>query len=177
MSRNERAHEAIQRAEDLGLRLQFDTGLMVVEQGAETIDQVARNNIIAGLGGSEGTPTHPSSAGCLLPYVRDLLKRRAMAARAKERYLGQKVWTPDLGWGTLADADGTVGHLIVEFKTRSGLNQISVSPKNALLVIAEEKKPAPPLAHAEQKPQRKGILALLRRNSAGSNETFGGGEQ
>jgi hypothetical protein len=80
MDRNEKVHESIERATRLGLRLEFDSGLVLVKP-TESRDPERQRETITELG----------------KYLRDirmLVKRRATGARTKA-FDGQRIWSEE----------------------------------------------------------------------------------
>ena len=177
MDRTEKAREVIQRTEELGLKLRFDSGLMVAVKG--TIDHEQCEHIVEELGGNPSTPTQPNVAGYLLPYVRTILLRRAIAARASQ-CVGRRVWSPEFGWGTVVDADGVLGTLTVEVENSAGRkSRVSATAEDVVVIVAdEEEQSVSSSGGAEPKPDkpRRGILEMLRRTPSGTKVLSAGRE-
>ncbi len=166
MDRTEKATEVIQRTEDLGVKLKFDSGLMVLVKGRATLDQEQCECIVEELGGNPGTPTQPNVAGYLLPDVRAILLRRAIATRAKQ-CVGRRVWSPKFGWGTVVDTDGVLGSLTVEVEISAGRkSRVFATAEDVVVIVAdEEEQSGSSNAGTEPKPDkpRRGIFEMLRR--------------
>jgi hypothetical protein len=170
MGRTEKACEVIEQTEDLGLKLKFDSGLMVLVRGGATLDQEQCEHIVEQLGGNPGTPTQPNAAGYLLPHVRDILLRRAIADRAKQ-FVGRRVWSPEFGWGTVVGTDGVLGSLTVEVENSAGRkSQVSATAEDVVIVADEEEQSVSSTAGNEPKPDkpRRGIFEMLRRTPSGA---------
>jgi hypothetical protein len=94
MDRTEKAIALIERAEQLGLGLKLDSGLILVKQ-TKSGDPDRQSAIIAEL-------------GKYISDVRALEQRSAIGNRAKG-FVGQRVWFQDLGDGTLEGANNDGG--------------------------------------------------------------------
>jgi hypothetical protein len=169
MDRTEKADEVIQRTEDVGLKLKFDAGLMVAVKG--TIDDEQCEQIVEELGGGRGAPAQPNVAGYLLPYVRTILLRRAIAARASQ-CVGRRVWSPELGWGTVVGTDGVLGTLTVEVENSAGRkSRVSATAEAVVVIVAdEEEQNVSSSGGTEPKSDkpRRGIFEMLRRTPSGT---------
>ena len=179
MDLSEKACEVIQQTEDLGLKLKFDSGLMVLVKGEATLDQEQCENVVEKLGGNAGTPTQPNIAGFLLPHVRDILLRRAIATRAKQ-FVGRRVWSPEFGWGTVVGTDGVLGSLTVEVQNPAGRKSWVIgAAKDVVVIVAEEgEQSVSSTAGSEPKPDkpRRGIFEMLRRAPSGTKTLSAGRE-
>jgi hypothetical protein len=171
MDRTEKASEVIQQTELLGVKLKFDSGLMVVVNGRARLAQEQCERIVEELGGNPGTRTQPNVAGYLLPHVRTILLRRAIAARAQQ-CVGRRVWSPVFGWGTVLDADGILGTLTVEIEISAGRKtQVSATAEDVVVIVdAEEEQSVTSIAGNEPRPDkpRRKILEMLRRTPSGT---------
>ena len=122
MDANEKAKELIERAKKLGLRLEFDTGLIVAKSTGSG-DPTAQDDIIAEL-------------GKYIHEVRRLVARRAMAVRAKE-FLGQRIWSEE-GEGVLASASGDGDFSIsLERDGSRHSHTVSVRAESMLIVLSK----------------------------------------
>jgi hypothetical protein len=144
--RTEKAIELVERSQTLELRLEFDTGILVLvkPKGSSNGDFIAE-------------------LGKYLPDVRRLVERRAMAARANE-FLGRQIWSQD-GEGVLASASGD-GELSVTI-LREGFQhpQTLTAKAEALLFVLDEEDFANGASapHDDKpKPEPRGILDRLR---------------
>src|SRR3974390_1666015 len=86
----ERTEELIGRAERIGVRLNYDQGLVTVSI-PRTID-------------SEIETAMMKELEALRASVRDLLKRRAISRRAKD-FVGSRVWIMESGAGSLVEVE------------------------------------------------------------------------
>lgn len=177
MDRSEKAREVIQQTEDLGLKLKFDSGLMVAVKG--TIDHEQCEHIVEELAGNPGTPTQPNVAGYLLPYVRTILLRRAIAARASQ-CMGRRVWSPEFGWGTVVGTDGVLGTLTVEVENSAGRkSRVSATAEAVVVIVADEEDQSVSSSGGTEpksdKPRR-GIFEMLRRTPSGTKVISAGRE-
>jgi hypothetical protein len=177
MDRTEKAGEVIQRTEDVGLKLKFDAGLMVAVKG--TIDDEQCEHIVEKLGGEPGTSTQPNVAGYLLPHVRNILLRRAIAARASQ-CVGRRVWSPEFGWGTVAGADGVLGTVTVEVNNSAGRKSLVCATAEDVVIVADEdEQSVSSSARTEPKTDkpRRGIFEMLRRTQSGAKVLSAGQEE
>ncbi len=122
MDRMEKALEVLARAERVGLRPEFDSGLLVVKRTVSG-DPTRQDDIIAEI-------------GKYLSEVRRLVYHRAMAVRAND-FLGEQMWSEE-GDGVLASAsiDGDLAITI----TKEGFRhrQTVTSKPESLFVIVDE---------------------------------------
>src|SRR5580704_3559643 len=111
------------RAEELGLRAEFDSGFVVMKYTPNG-DTDRQTEILEELGNQ-------------IVHVRRFAQH-AIAARGKE-LLGQRVWFPDHGEGTLRDAggDGLLDVLIIK-NAASGRPQSFSAYAEHLLVLVED---------------------------------------
>lgn len=178
MDLSEKACEVIQQTGHLGLKLMFDSGLMVLVKGEATLDRECEQ-IVEKLGGNPGTPTQPNIAGYLLPHVRDILLRRAIATRAKQ-FVGRRVWSPEFGWGTVVGTDSVLGSLTVEVQNPAGRKSLLIAAAKDVVVIVdeEEEQSVSSTAGNEPKPDRprRGIFEMLRRTPSGTKVLSAGRE-
>jgi hypothetical protein len=131
MDRNERVQQLMQQAEKLGLRLEFDCGLLLVRR-PQSGDPDRQEAIIAQLA------RYPSD-------VHRLMQRRASGIRGKD-FVGARVWSPD-GAGTLVGGsdDGTLTVRVGTELRRSDEDEVSrsqmtiVAGAENLLVVVDEK--------------------------------------
>lgn len=153
-SRSEKVLELLKRLENLGLRLQFDCGLMTAIEAPEG-DPERRRMLMEELG----------------KYFHELfnvLQQRAIGARAKE-LCGQSVWSPEFGEGVVVGADGGVG-LNISFQ-KSALRSpqtIRVTADSVLIVVQKDAEGSLSVVPDEPRSTKssKGFLGqLLRRNS------------
>jgi hypothetical protein len=121
--RTEKATELIERATKLGLRFEFDSGLILVKR-TETGDPQRQDDIIAEI-------------GKYLSEVRRLVYLRAMAVRAKD-FLGQRIWSGE-GEGVLASAS-VDGDLSITVTQEGFRHQRTVTAKaeSLLIVVGQE---------------------------------------
>jgi hypothetical protein len=128
MYSGEKAIELVERAKDFGLHVEFDSGLVIVERMAtDESGEAARRH--RGIGEN-------------ITRIRHLLQLRAIGARGKE-FVGQRVWFPDYGKATLANAnsDGSLGVSIKNLA--SGRPQsFSASAENLVIVVDAASAPA-----------------------------------
>jgi hypothetical protein len=87
--KSEKARELIEQARRLGLRVDFDSGLVVLEQTGSG-DPELRRALVAEL-------------FTYLAAVRDLLAKRSLGAAA-EKFVGQRIWS-ERGEGTLVSTN------------------------------------------------------------------------
>ena len=154
MDRGERVQQLMQEAENVGLRLEFDCGLLVVEQ-AQSANPDRQEAIIAQLA----------------KYAADvhrLLERRAAGARAAA-FVGGRIWG-EMGPGILIRGLEN-GELTVrvsaemrrsdQFETRQSQVSIGAEAQNLLIIIA-----AAPASPGEPTPEpRGGFFDRLRSSS------------
>jgi hypothetical protein len=117
----EKVNNLVERAENHGLRLEFDSGFLMVKQMAAG-DSEKQNEIIEEL-------------GKFIVHLRRLAEHRAIAARAKQ-FVGSRVLLPEYGAGRLLGSD-TDGHLNVSIQkkeSRSSLT-LSASAKDLLIIV------------------------------------------
>jgi hypothetical protein len=124
MDRMEKAVEVLARAERVGLRPEFDSGLLVVKR-AVSGDPTRQDDIIAEI-------------GKYLTEVRRLVYHRAMAVRAND-FFGQRIWSEE-GDGVLASAS-IDGNLAITM-TKEGFRhrQTVTSKPESLFIIVDEAK-------------------------------------
>jgi hypothetical protein len=120
----EKAIEVLTRAEKHGLRLEFDSGLLVAKR-TEYGDPQMQDDIIAEIG------RH-------LRAVRRLVSLRAVAVRANA-FVGQRIWSEE-GEGVLASGSGD-GDLAITI-TKEGFRhrQTLMTHAESFLVIVDEAK-------------------------------------
>jgi hypothetical protein len=117
--RAEKAIELVEQAQTLGLRLEFDSGLLLLVRRKGS----SAGAFIAELGG-------------YLSDVRRLIERRAIAARANE-FLGQRIWSAE-GEGVLAGASSD-GELSVTIRREGAQRPLTLTSKaEALLLILDD---------------------------------------
>lgn len=154
MDRNEKVNELVKRLENLGLRLQFDCGLMTAIEAQEG-DPERRRMLMEELG----------------KYFRELfnvLRHGAISARANE-LRGQSVWSPEFGEGVVVGADGG-GGLTISFQNSAlrSPQTIRVNADSVLIVVQKDAEGPSSLAPDEPRSTKssKSFLGqLLRRNS------------
>ena len=122
MDRMEKAVEVLARAEMVGLRPEFDSGLLVVKRKVSG-DPTRQDDIIAEI-------------GKYLSEFRRLVYHRAMAVRAHD-FLGQQIWSEE-GDGVLSSASSD-GDLAITI-TKEGFRhrQTVTSKPESLFVIVDE---------------------------------------
>ncbi len=130
MLRRNEVELMMERAENLGIHLKFDCGLVLVEQTA-TADPEASVLMIEQLG------KHRHE-------IHSILERRTISARAKH-LLGRRVWFPEFQDGRLTEVNGD--QLIALVSGRS----ISVLAKDILILPATT--PSSPAAHTPRSPE------------------------
>jgi hypothetical protein len=116
--------ELLERAETLGVRLEFDSGLNLANLAAGDLDR--QLDIIAEI--------------CQLHYfgeIRRILERRAAVARVKQ-FIGRPIWFPGYGEGVLRDASST-GLLELSMKNLSPASShvamLQADARKILLII------------------------------------------
>jgi hypothetical protein len=148
MYEDERAIELVNRAERLGLHLQFESGMNVVKYapGGDANGQI---EILAALARN-------------IVAVRRLIQKRAIGARGK-KLLGARIWDEERGEGTLTRAEED-GSLTISFEKIPGLQSArSVSASgDSLLVLVEDDVADPAVAETTPEKSKKGILERLR---------------
>src|ERR1700722_14998946 len=135
MDRTEKLHAMIERAERLGLRLEFDSGLIVVRQ-MQPGDPERQDAIIEELG------KHLSD-------VYRFVQRRAIGARATE-LAGQRIWS-EYGEGGLARGRNDGGLFISKISPERGAQSL-MSNAGGLLMCEpnNEGANAPPAPHEDE---------------------------
>ena len=154
MDRSEKVLELLKRLENLGLRLQFDCGLMTAIEAREG-DPERRRMLMEELG----------------KYLHELfyvLQQRAIGARAKE-LCGLSAWSPEFGEGVVAGADGG-GGLTISFQNSAlrSPQTFRVNADSVLIVMQKDAEGPSSLVPDEPRSTKssKGFLdQLLRRNS------------
>ncbi len=151
MIRDEKVHPSMGRAEKLGLRVEFDSGLLAVVTPPAPGDPERQDAVIAELGKYRSN------------IRRLVVEGRASAARANE-LLGQRIWS-QYGEGVLASASGD-GSLTIKV-AREGFRNSQTLTANAqsLLVIVVKGADGAASPHNEEaKPvePRRGIFKRLR---------------
>jgi hypothetical protein len=144
----------LKRLENLGLRLQFDCGLVTAIEAQEG-DPEKRRMLMEELG------------KCFHELF-NVLQQRAIGARAKE-LCGQSVWSPEFGEGVVVGADGG-GGLNISFQTSAlrSPQTIRVNADSVLIVVqkdAEGPSPVVPDEPRSTKSSKSFLGHLLRRNS------------
>jgi hypothetical protein len=166
MDVNEKAVELLKRAENVGMRVDFDSGFLTVEL-TDTDDPENQRAILEALMQS-------------LPEVRRLTEVRAMAVRAKE-FLGKKILSFDgtamlekaggygdgkiiaiVKEGTLAGIDDR-GGLTVSIVSE-GRSQRLTSKAEDLLVVLEGAAGASSPQNDKPAAERRGLLDRFRRS-------------
>jgi len=124
----EKLSELLDRAQKYGISLVFDGGVIVVKKGT-TDDPVRQRDTIDEL-------------GKYLVHLRALVERRAIGACGK-KYLGQKIWLPDYGEGTLTEAndDGSLSVLVKSHHSQSP-QALTARGENLLIIIEDSAVPA-----------------------------------
>jgi hypothetical protein len=150
VDRTVKAKVVMERAENFGLRLKFDSGLIVVEQAATADPEICAVMV--------------EELGRYLGEIRSHLERCAIATRAKG-LRGQRIWFPECGEGRLTDVqgDGQLIALVKQDESRSPLN-VSVQAEDILILLVEASS-SPDDKPRSEKP-RKSILQLLRGSKA-----------
>jgi hypothetical protein len=151
VDRTEKVNELMARAERLGLRLEFDSGLLIVSRTA-TADPERQWGVVEEL-------------GKYLPEVRTFLERRAIFVRANQ-LLNQPVWSPEFGQGQVESAESN-GRLCASFQ-RDGSQRattLGVSADSLFLILEKEGATPTPLEDQAKsdKPQKGFFGQLLRR--------------
>jgi hypothetical protein len=142
----EKVNELMERAKSCGLRMEFDSGLLIVKQ-AETHESVKQRDVIEQL-------------GKYLVHVRRLVERRAHGARAQE-YRGQKIWSQDYGDGELigGQSDGTLD-ISVANPSRGGSRTLTERVENLLILVPDEPVAASEEASTSEAPKKRGFLGF-----------------
>jgi hypothetical protein len=128
-NRSDEASALMERAQNLGIRLELDFGFVFVKK-ATTSDPEISAIVIEGLGE-------------YLPEIRTLLEPLARAARAKE-LLGKRVWFPELrAEGTVKDVEPN-GSLIVSMERteHQPANDLMARAENLIILQDEENSDA-----------------------------------
>jgi len=152
MDRNEKLAGLISRAENLGLRLEFDSGLMRVTLSGPT--NYRQEEVVKEL-------------SKFLPELRRCLELRAISARANA-LVGQRLWSPEFGEGTVAGGDASLG-LTASFQKEGARRPqtIGVSGGEVLILILDKKPGANPAQVADEaksdEPSKGFFGQLLRR--------------
>jgi hypothetical protein len=154
MDRTEKVTELLRRLENLGLRLQFDCGLMTAIEVRE--------------GDPERRRTLMEELGKYLHELFYVLQQRAIGARAKE-LCGHSAWSPEFGEGVVAGADGSAG-LTISFQNSAlrSPQTFRVNADSVLIVMQKDAEGPSSLVPDEPRSTKssKGFLdQLLRRNS------------
>ena len=149
MDRNEKAFELLERAKQMGIRLEIDHGLLVAACNAD--------------GDSEVVSHFASEIMKVFSEVRLLLENRSISARARE-FLGKPAWSPEIGECVLSDT-GSDGYVIVSTGqiTRRGPVKQHISAQAVLILVEEDAGVAGESVQAvnAEKPKR-GLLGFLR---------------
>jgi hypothetical protein len=131
MDRGERVQQLMQEAENLGLHLEFDSGLVLVKR-PQSDDRDRQEAIFAKL-------------ARYLPDVRCLVELRASGVRAKE-FIGARIWCAD-GAGSLVGSceDGSLTIRVGAEMRRSDEDEahrsqmsISANAESLLIIVDEE---------------------------------------
>ncbi len=122
--RSEKAKALVESAEKRGLKVDFDSGLILVTRAksADPDKTLAQEAVIEEL-------------GKYLPDVRRLLTQRAIGRRANE-LLGRPIFRTE-GWGTLASASGDGGLTIEITKEDFRRPQTLIANSESLLILVE----------------------------------------
>ena len=148
MDRNEKVHELIERATRLGLRLEFDSGPVLVKR-TESGDPERQRETITEL-------------GKYLRDIRQLVKRHATGARARV-FVGQQIWSEE-GEGVLADTstDGELTISIARAESRRP-QTVTSNAKSLLIVLDQEKEDGATSSDREQtsEPPRKRLCGVF----------------
>jgi hypothetical protein len=152
MNGTERINELMARAERLGLRLAFDSGLITV--------------CFAAAGDLDRQRELVGDLAKYLPEVRTVLEGRAVALRTR-KLLGRPVWSAEYGEGTVAGAEAGSG-LTISFQTEASRRPLTivVSADSVVIVRDEEVDGAATPIDDESKTEKppKGFFdQLLRR--------------
>lgn len=161
MDRSEKSQVLLERAEKLGLRLELDSGLLIVKR-MESGDLERQDVLVAEL-------------GKYLEDVRRLVEKRAIGARAND-FIGQRIWSAD-GEGVLASGscDGALTVTVVKEGLRHP--QTLTAKAEGLLIIVDEEQAdgtsSPPNEKPTAEKPRRGIFELLRGASSDSKNISG----
>jgi len=152
MDKTEKAKALLERAERLGLRLDCESGLILVRR-AESGDPERQDDLIAELGKCMGD-------------VHRLVQQRAIGVHAQE-LVGQRIWSED-GEGVLASAsvDGQLTITIVNAEFRQA--RTVMSRAEDLLIILEQDRADGAVSPNPDEPKsdrsRRGLFDVLRRS-------------
>ncbi len=146
--RSEKAKALVESAEKRGLKVDFDSGLILVTRAksADPDKTLAQEAVIEEL-------------GKYLPDVRRLLTQRAIGRRANE-LLGRPIFCTE-GWGTLASASGD-GGLSIEITKEDFRRPQTLLANSESLLILVELDAAPSSGEATSEPKTT-FLDRLRR--------------
>jgi hypothetical protein len=153
VSREEKATEVLQRAEKLGIRLTFESGLIFAEPPAE-----AESEVIAMV--TEQVVKY-------LPEVHPILSRRNTGVRAKD-FVGQRIWSHEFGEGKLESAEPN-GELVITVNQDGWRSSRMFTVRGSDILILLDKETNAAAASSSPEPLRpakpwKSILQWLRRS-------------
>ena len=125
MDRNEKARQLMKEAEDFGIRFEYDAGLLLAR-------------LAPGAGPRERQPLL-RELGKYIHEVRDLVMRRALAARA-EALKGKPLWcaTPETQSGGVLLGESN-GHILISLEA-AGSPQSQTADLEALIILLEAGK-------------------------------------
>jgi hypothetical protein len=153
MVRDEKVDALMGRAKKLGLRVEFDSGLITVVTPPAPGDPERQDAIIAELWKYRSD-------------VRRLVEGRASAARASE-LLGQRIWS-EYGEGVLASASGD-GALVIDVAREGFRNSqtLTANAESLLVIVVERADGAASPRNEEAKPAqpRRKIFGFLQHGS------------
>jgi hypothetical protein len=156
MNRNEKLNELVARAENLGLRFEFDSGLLTVSRMTNA-EPYRQQEVVKEL-------------GKYLPELKSRLEPRAVGARANA-LVGQPLWSPEFGEGTVASGDEGSG-LIASFQKEGARHLLTIAVSAGEVLIILDKKtggaPVPISGEAKSDEPSKGFFGQLLRR-AGEN--------
>jgi hypothetical protein len=157
MDRNEKLAELISRAKNLGLRFEFDSGLVTVTLTGPTNEPYRHEEVIKEL-------------SKFLPELRKRLELRAISVRANA-LVGQRLWSPEFGEGTVASGDAGLG-LTASFQKEGARRPQTIGVSAGEVLIILDKKtganPTPVDSEAKSEEPAKGFFGQLLRR-AGEN--------
>jgi hypothetical protein len=159
VDKSEKAMELLERAAQLGLRVEFRSGLNILQKTAPLDPEVIASMM--------------EQLAKYLPEIREIALRRAVSALGKT-LVSRRIWSEGHGEGTLvgADEDGNLSISIGAEMRRSHEDEVRRSQRSitskaeSLLILDETTSNSTSLSNDPAVPEqaKRGIFELFRRS-------------
>ena len=154
-NREDQLGQVLEEARNCGLRVQFDSGLLLVKRKSGTYDRDKQSETIRKM-------------GRYVADLRRLAEKRAIAARGKE-FIGERIWMAN-SEGRLVDVseDGTLSvrvsreiRRVQDEESQSSQVSMTANSENVLIIVNDDDAPVPADEEPVSEPPRKRLFGLL----------------